>query len=278
MNLRDHMEDAVGTTTTDLGRLSQDSRRQGLKLRRYRQAISGVGAAAGVAVVLTTVHLVTGGSSVGSTGGHAKVDTPVAATLTPSAEPSQEPAPTTVRLTGRSTVAALRAAVGTTTAGTFGGYAGQADHDTYGELVLTPADRTGVGVVGVNVQHGSILDGQAFDCSTTWMVDCQVRTLDNGDRLRTYQDQPVASTQGTGLRVVAELLTRDRSLRVLASATNGFDLGADEWDVTRPDPVLDVAQLSRIVSQPWWGFQVPRRFETAGEALTPYTDLDGGLD
>lgn len=269
MHLRDHMDDATAGTTADLDRLARHSRQRGMKLRRYRQALSAVGVATAVAAALSVGYLATGRSAPGTE----QASAPSAAgSTTPSA--SSDSGAATVPLTGRGTVAALRAAVGELAQGTYGGYAGQEGHDTYGELEFTPADASGVGVVGINVQHGSILDGSPFSCGESWMVDCTVRTLPNGDRIRTYQDQPVPTSEGDGIRVVAELLTGDRSLRVVAVATNGFDLPSNQWDVTRPEPVLTVAQLSQIVSQPWWDFSIPREYEEAGDTLSPYTDFD----
>lgn len=278
MNLRDHMEDAVGNTSADLGRLSQDSRRVGTKRRRYRQVLGGVSVAAATAVAFSAVHAATGDSGAGR--GPVAGDISAAATTTPSAEPSASPDAGVVPLTGRSTVAALRASIDEQSQGAYGGFAGQGgvaeqqSRDTYGEVEFTPSDGTGVGVVRVNVQDGSILDGSAFNCAQAWMVDCQVRTLANGDRLRTYQEEPVRTAEGDGLRLTAELLTNDRSLRVVASATNGFELPSNQWDVTRPQPVLTTTQLSEIVSQALWSFQIPRAYASEGQELSPYTDLD----
>ena len=259
MNLRDHMYDATAGTTADLERLTHHARRRGMKLRRYRQALSAVGAATAVAAAVSVGYLATGGSAPG---------TDVAA---PSAnESTSDPVVGTVPLSGPSTAAA----VSELAQGTYGGFAGQEGHDAYGELEFTPADGSGLGVVGINVQHGDMIDDSPFVCGKPWMVDCTVSTLPTGDRTRTYQDQPVPTSDGDGLRVVAELITPDRDLRVVASATNGFDLPSNQWDVTRPEPVLTVAQLSQIVSQPWWDFQIPREYHEAGDDLSPYRDFD----
>ncbi len=280
MKLRDPMDDAVGDATADLGRLAYDSRRLGMQRRRYRQALSGVGVAATAAVIFSAVHLASSGSVAGT--GAVAGDTSAVATPTPSTDPSPTLVAELVPLTGRGTVAALRAAIEEQAQGTYSGFAGQGGQlhkgphfrATYGEVEFTPVDGTGVGVVGINVQDGSILDGMALDCTGASMVECQVKTLPNGDRVRTYLEQPVRTAEGDGLRRVAELVTSDRSLRVVVSATNGFELASSQWDITRPQPVLTSAQLSQIVSQPWWGFKIPREYETAGQELTPYTDLD----
>ncbi|MGA8847622.1 MAG: hypothetical protein WB471_13480 [Nocardioides sp.] len=286
MKLHDHMEEAVGGSSTDLVRLARASQQQGTRLRRNRLARNAVGVAAAAAVIFSAVQLTAGTSTLDPDTAR-EVPAGVAAAPTPSADPSagppSSPSADKVVLTGRGTAAALRAAIEEQATGTFGGFAGQGDalgqgsDDTYGRLEFTPSDGTGVGVVGVNVQDGSILDQSRFDCAETFMVDCSVETLANGDRIRTYWGQPVATDEGPGLRVTAELLTDDRSLRVIASASNGFDLGGNRFDVTRRQPVLTAADLSRIVSQPWWGFRVPSEFQQAGEELSPYTDLDANV-
>lgn len=280
MKLHDQMDAATASTTADLDRLFRDSRRQGSALRRRRQSLSAVGAAAAVAMVAGAGYLAIDTSDPG-TGQVA--DLAADPTMSPSA--SAEPGPSRVPLSGRSTAAALEAAIDELADGEFGGFAGQGgpgdpgspSPDTYAELEFTPSDGTGLGVVGVNVQDGSILEDDPFTCGQSFMVDCAVRTLPDGDRIRTYQDQPVTTSEGDGIRVVAELLTRDRSLRVVASATNGFDLPSNQWDVTRPAPVLTTAQLSEIVAQPWWGFQIPAEYDEAGRALSPYEDLDANV-
>ena len=96
-----------------------------------------------------------------------------------------------MQIDGRSTVAALRTAVLEVAEGDTTAYAGQSGYpgtnpddeaaagfgDTYGEFELTPASGGGPGIVGVNVQHSSILDGYPFNCSYEWMVDCETQDL-----------------------------------------------------------------------------------------------------
>ena len=95
-----------------------------------------------------------------------------------------------VQIDGRSTVAALRAAVLEVADGDTTAYAGQSGfpigeterrvgedpaalEDTYGEFELTPASGGGPGMVGVNVQHASVLEGFPFNCTYEWMIDCE---------------------------------------------------------------------------------------------------------
>ena len=77
--------------------------------------------------------------------------------------------------------------------------------------------------------------------------------------------------------MVAEYLSTRDQLRVVASATNGFPLPEGEWDVTREEPVLTVDQLADVVTQDWWGFQLPARFADEGKELSPYEEQDGSL-
>ena len=158
---------------------------------------------------------------------------------------------------------------------------GYSSPDTYGEFAFSPADGTGEGEVGVNVQHPSILADtqrgigarEGFVC-LEWMETCQVTTLADGSLLRTYAELTSAVGGGTGERLVAERLT-DR-VRVVASATNGFEEAANHWDITRPHAVLSTAELTAVVSQPWWGFELPAEF--AGERDVPsYTDISASM-
>ena len=65
---------------------------------------------------------------------------------------------------------------------------------------------------------------------------------------------------------------------MLAAATNGFDLPNNQWDVTRPEPVLTVDQLADVVTEDWWGFELPARFADEGRELDPYDEIDGSLE
>ena len=85
------------------------------------------------------------------------------------------------------------------------------------------------------------------------------------------------TAEGDGLRVVADIFSPRRDLRVIASATNGFELPNNEWDVTRPEPVLSGDQLADVVTQDWWGFKLPARFAEEGKELNPYEEIEGSL-
>lgn len=268
MKLHDALHDAVEATVPDTDRLLAESRRQGGKLQRRRWVVQSGATAALVAAAVTVGY-------VGLLGGDSPSPQPATADSTSSAPAvlSGETAP----LDGRGTVAALKAAIGEVDQGSFGGYAGQGGAgaesspgaiETYGELEFTPADGSGVGVVGVNVQDANDFD-PGFNRGCGDRSDCEVRTLDNGDYLRTYSE-----SENDGRMLVAELFTADGDVRIVARSTNGFDLSGNDWRVTREGPVLDVGQLTAIVSQPWWGFEIPVEYAEAGADLSPYLDFD----
>ena len=125
-------------------------------------------------------------------------------------------------------------------------------------------------MVGINVQDLSILRGQPRTC-LTFMADCTVTQLPDGDVLRSYRDAPDTSDD---VRLVEELVAAKRGIRVVVSSTNGFDLSGNRWNVTRAQPVLDAAQLREIVMDERWAFDVPAELADLGAALAPYEDLD----
>jgi hypothetical protein len=193
-----------------------------------------------------------------------------------------------VQATGRTTVAALYAAVTDLVPGKGTDFVGQSYEgsdsigaDTYGELAFSPADGSGAGRIGINLQPAEILADpkrgltavEGFVC-VDWMDSCQVSTLPDGSLLRTYAEHSQAAGGGIGERLVAEHLAG--GLRVVASASNGFEGPSDEWDITRPDAVLTTEQLTAVVLQEWWGFELPAEY--AGERNVPsYTDIGGSI-
>ena len=95
-------------------------------------------------------------------------------------------------------------------------------------------------------------------------------TLADGSLLRTYAEHTPAAEGGIGERLVAEHLTDQ--LRVVASATNGFEGSGNHWDITRPQAVLSIDQLATVVTQEWWGFDLPAEFAGARD-VPSYEDL-----
>jgi hypothetical protein len=272
MKLHEQMSDAVADVHPDTDTLTQEARERGGRIKRQRR-LASIGGVAAVAILGAAIAVAVPGNDPGSS------KAPVADGSN-EAPPVEEP-PGKVAIDGRSAAAALSAAVLEVQDGEQTAYVGQGGSDTqvketYAELELAPTTGGGPGIVGVNVQPSSILDGFPFEC-TEWMVDCQIRELGDGARLRTYSDVPVPTADGDGVRVVAEYFAPERGLRVVASATNGFELPENQWDVTRSEPVLSIDQLVEVVTQDWWGFRIPARFADEGAQLTPYEERDTSM-
>jgi len=270
--LRDRMHETVDSTHTDLATLVERSRRQGTTLRRRRRLAAAGSAVAVLAVVgagaIAAGGLLPGGGATpvaGDGGGqhHAKaVDKPAGKAHVAHKTPAGTE---TTPADGRLTAAALYAAVTDVVPGTGSEFAGQSPSggwpDTFGEFAFTPADGAGAGRVGVNIQDAQILASEGvgpregFVC-LDWMRECQVVDQPDGSLLRTYAERSEAAGGGTGIRLVAERLTPG-GVRVVASAANGFEGPSNQWDIRRPDAVLSIAQLADVVSQAWWGFELP---------------------
>jgi hypothetical protein len=265
--LHDLMHRDVRELNPDLTALTIAARRQGLSIRRRRQALSTVGAAgivAVIAVAATQLPWATGDTR-----------TP-AATAPASVQPSPTPpleVPGTAVLTGEGTAAGLRYALESMAEGRSTDFAGQPSDvnvsgDSFGELRWHPADGSGFSDVGLNVQPG--FDEDIYRCED-WQRACTL-TRSGGATLMTYEEV-TGTAGGNGIRVVSDLLRVD-GVRVVASATNGEDLPSNKWRITRPRPAFTAEELTRVVSQPWWGPRLPAGLQQAGKALPGYTDLD----
>lgn len=273
MNLHDRMQQAVEHADPDLDRLGRVARVQGTRLRRRRQGLVLLGAAAVVSAVALGAGVLQAQDVVQRPGAGVPQIASDPVSASPTAEPSLDlsiegPA------SGRGVTAALRHAISSVEDGSASQFAGQGGSgrgdDFYGELAWTD-DGPGVSVVGVNVQPGMDF---ASTC-TSYVVNCTSEAQAGGGRLTTYEERtPVAA--GVGVRWVADLLRADGT-RVVASSTNGYDLPSNRWDVTRPLPALTFAQLTQIIRQPWWGGELPQYFLDRGEELDGYQDF-GALD
>lgn len=256
MNITDHLRQAVESSDAehlDLHRLARVARHQGMRARRRRRGSVVLGAAVVVGLVALGSTALSGRDADRAGG--------VQVATTPSAPTGSLP------FTGRAVAAALRSAVSDAAQGRAGAFAGQAGSEAYAQLDWTDADGRGVSVIGVNVQPGMDF---VSSCGAT-ELHC-TRTVTGGATLTTYEEHtPVAA--GVGIRRVADLLRADGT-RIVVSATNGYDLPSNRWDVTRPQPPLDTAQLTRIASLPWWGPELPAHFLEQGRQLAPYDDPD----
>jgi hypothetical protein len=282
MNLSEHFRQATeapGSDGLDLHRLARVARSEGTRARRRQRGVALLGSAALVGVVAGGSALLLGPDPdraaalpvPGVTPSATATDAPTAsptdvASATPTSEPTLDPADTGP-FTGRGIAAALRFAVSDVEAGRAGAFAGQATDEAFGQLDWTDADGLGVSVVGVNVQPQMDF---VTSCTEAYVHHCTSSHRDGGT-LTTY-DELTPVRDGVGVRRVADFLRADGT-RVVASATNGYDLPSNQWDVTRTQPPLGFAELARVVSQPWWGAELPTYFLEQGRALAPYDDL-----
>jgi hypothetical protein len=266
--LRDAMADAVAPATPDTDHLVAVARRRGLGIRRRRQALGSVGIAAALtlAVAVPTAML-------GNSGGQA----PVA--VGPGTSSGTVSTTATDPLSGRATAAALLHAVGQEAPGTATGFHGSAVDgayaDAYAFFRFTPDGSTTAGEVAVNVQPNFLgddpLPGDAKrvregPCES-YMTRCTSTRLADGSRLITYDDR--SSYGSGGIRRVASLYRPD-GVRIVVSASNGYDVTERDEQVTRDQPVLTTAQLVAVATQPWWGPRLPAQFTTEGDDLTSY--------
>jgi hypothetical protein len=174
------------------------------------------------------------------------------------------------RANGRAVAAALGYAVKQVAGGGQSDFAGQdwsgggARRQTYAQLVWTP-DRGGASVVRLVLQPPTA--GAPETCAGR--TGCGQTTVDGGV-VTTWTEQDV---QAPGSVTRYAELQRPNGLRVRAESTN-----ATETDLLPGDPVLlSDGQLTRIVSEPWWGLRLPGTFFTDGGHLSAYIDLSLAL-
>jgi hypothetical protein len=266
--LRTAMAEAVSPTAPDADRLVIAARRRGLGIRRRRQALSAVGVAAALALAVAAPLTIAGNH--GGRPDQMSVGT----------QPATFDVHDTSPLTGRSAAAALVYAVGLVADGEgtdFRGAADAGDHtEAYTIFRFTPAGSATAGEVAINVQPDWVGDAtkpgdkpHTGGCES-FMTRCTSTRLADGSRLTTYDDLS-GHTPG-GIRRVAELYRPADDVRVIASATNGDDVTELDETITRADPVLTTGQLVAVVTQPWWGPELPTYFTAKGAALSPYSD------
>ena len=252
----------------DVDRLAATARHEGGALRRRRRLATAAGSVAVLAVVAAGV---TAALPDGSRSSGPLAADPTSPTATPSAvtPPASEPG----AATARGAVAALDWALQEELGGTTSDYFGQPPsglpgfgHDYYAQLVFD--DGGGVGEVGLNVQFG--MDFVSTCANSSWVVRCSSRALPGGGRLTTYDEESPAAG-GPHIRRVADLRRAD-GVRVVVSASNGFDLSANRYDVRRAEPAFTTEQLAAVVQHAFWGDTLPARFLEAGEQLEPFRE------
>ena len=266
--LHDLMHRAVEDTAPDLERISTAARSRGLAIRRRRQALSVVGAALAVAVIVVGAQQLSGPVGSGVTPAGQPSATPTAPESSPAPQPGRR-----VPMTGRMVAAALWEAVHEQIRPSGGDtFQGQSsDNEAYAEMRFRPLDLGGYSLVGINVQPG-FANEEIYRCTDS-QVDCRIVHPYRGATLMTYEDH-TRTPHGTGIRRVADLLRAD-GVRVVASSANGRELSGNRWDITRDKPPLSYTQLYLVVSNPWFGPTMDERF--ARVSLSDYTDLDSDI-
>jgi hypothetical protein len=266
MNLYDTMEDAVADVAADLPSLAAVSRRHGLAIRRRRRALATIGTVAAASVLLATAWAVLPGD--GAPDGTVATETATQAVIT-QLSGATEP------ITDRGAAAALASAIGEVADGTFNRFQGDVfDDEAMAALLFLPVTGGGpAGQVMINLQplNGSV-GKPPYTCDQgymTAMTDCKVRTLTNGDTLRTYLDDGDTEFGADSQRTVAEVLSPERRLRVVV-----FALNTNPWaDASYRDrTVLDTDQLTEIATQPWWSrAELPAEYINAGKQLENFS-------
>lgn len=279
--LRSAMAEAVVPVIADHDQLVAVARRQGLGIRRRRQALGTVGIAAMVGALALVPGLLPAPGHGGAT------PTRVLVGAVPQSFDPADTAP----ITGRSTAAALLYAVGLEASGTATDFRGGVTRSTSDGIVssavgflFTPDGSDAAGRVFVNVDfepaatQAKDLSPRPPACDIPSMEDCKVTRLSDRAWLRTALDR---SSYGDrrGLRRVADLVVHDYDkggdyFRVVVSAANGDNATDPGETITRRDPVLTGEQLTAIVEQAWWGVRLPAVFTTKGATLEPFTGAD----
>lgn len=263
MNLYDTMEDAVADIDADLPSLAAASRQHGLAIRRRRRALATIGTAAAASVLAATAWAVLPGDGA--------PDSTVATDTTPPAVVTQlsgalEP------ITDRGTAAALANAIDDVANGTFNRFQGDvSDDEAMAALLFLPATGAGpAGQVMVNLQPLNNTVGKPpYTCDQDYLTGCKVRTLTNGDTLRTYRDDGDTEFGADSQRTVAEVLSPERRLRVVVFAMNTNPWADGSY---RDRTVLDIDQLTEIATRPWWSrTELPAEYIDAGKQLESFS-------
>lgn len=266
MLLHDSLTDAVADVSADLPALATASRNQGLSIRRRRRALATVGSVAAATVLVVGAYALVPGADGGPDHGVATDATAPAVTGQLSGQ--------TAAITNRGVAAALADAVDQVADGTFGRFQGDASHhEALAALLFRPTTGSGpAGQVMVNLQPLAAVGRPPYRCGESYMQDCAVRRLPNGDTLRTYHDDDDTEFGTGSRRFVAEVLSPERHLRVVVNALNTNPWAEGEY---RDRPLLSTDQLTEIATQGWWSrTRLPVEYVAAGKRLDDYADAN----
>ena len=263
MLLHDLMDDATADVTADLPALAETSRRRGTAARHRRRALTAVGSAAAVTVLVAGAYALVPGDR----GADSTVATDAAAPVRVG-QLSGETAP----ITARGVAAALADAVDDVADGTFGTFQGDVyEHEAFAALLFRPTTGSGpTGQVMINIQPLGAAGAAPYECDLEVVTDCSVRSLPGGDTLRTYRQDDDTEFGHGSQRLAAELISPERQLRVVVNAMNTNPWAEGEM---RSVPVLTTSQIRAIATLPWWSrTRLPVEYVDAGERLEDYAD------
>ena len=263
MKLHDSLDHAVSDVSADLPALVVASRNQGLSIRRRRRSLAAVGSVAAATVLAVGAYVLAPGDG-----------SPDHSTTEVATEPEAPLSGQTAPITGRGAVAALMAAVDEVADGTFDGLQGSERGplgDSLAAVRLQPdADAGPAGLVLINIDRLRSPTGKTTYGCESYMSACAVRQLPNGDILRTYSDSDPGEWGPGYQRLVAEVLSPARRMRLILGAANTNPF---ESEKVRAAPVLSTEQLVAVATQPWWHpKRLPREYVEAGKQLTGYND------
>lgn len=262
MNISEHLREAVDETHDfDLYKLARVARAQGTRRRRRRGVTVVLGAAAAT-LVASTIGL----SAVRhDDGASTMAGSPAGLT---SSEPDLS---TTGPSTAAGTAAALVYAIAQRQDGEASRFRGRSDAHSYtaGRFDWTPADNSGTTEINVLISHTSQGNRGVTPCSP-YLSQCQAVDLPDGSRLTTYELH--YPDKGVTIRRVAQLVRPDGVIIELQSLNGTYHhtTRTKKGELTRAEPGLSFAQMRSVVSEPWWGPNLPTYFLRQGADLDDF--------
>jgi hypothetical protein len=281
-DLKQRLHDTLDDQHTDLVLLAARAQSQGTRLRHRHRLTVATSSLAVVAVLATgavsATRLLPGPEETRTVTGFA----------------SQGEA--TVPASGKSVAAAALAAVNEVADGTIdrihGGVMVPITDDSpqgKGEVLLehvgasfafTPDGASSPGEVSVSISHttdaGKSMDLVDLESCPNFAIDCQSVTLPDGsvvDTYRSHGEDTTGDPAGFGT-VYAQRTIGDVVVTIWAA--NGLDSPMLKGTrlPNQPQTVLSLEQVKEIVSQPWWGLELPAEF--SGDDLPSFELLPGG--
>lgn len=263
MNISEHLREAVDETHDfDLDKLARVARAQGTRVRRRRGVTVVLGTAAATLVV-STIGL--------SAVRHDDGDSTTAGT--PAGPRSSEPdLSTTGPASAAGTAAALGYAIAQRQDGEASRFVGRLEAqggNTAGWLDWTPADNSGTTEINVQISDTS-QDGRGATPCTPYLLQCRATDLPDGGRLTTYELHYPG--KGVTIRRVAQLVRPDGVIIDLQSLNGTYHNATrtKQGELTRAEPILSFAQMRSVVSEPWWGPNLPTYFLRQGSDLDDF--------